>query len=423
MDFAKNLSYQVDILCSIVESAEYECAMREAALLETGMYDSYSVRVIHEAFMDKVKTFFESLPGMINNAMQKFIELFNVKYQKAKAYIEKYGEYIDKEVKLETINIYDYNVANIKDVSIPTINFEQMKEDFDDVLAAQKKLFPNFATDDPAKFVDNIKNKLRGEPNTEDKPSVSGKSFKIDEAKKYLLDFHQTKKKIESDKKTLLSDLNIFKNIMNRKQSEESSNNGEKNEAFYSALFDKTLLLEAEDSSDNSGNDNKTSNDSNNSSESEKDKSADNILKSAASKVKDGASELTTTWKRIRNATTVCTKFFSARMSIANECFDEYFRVIKEHVASYNDQAKEDSDGAKENTDEKTEGKKDEMTPEENEKVKEVVKSAMNSDGSVKNLDDTGKAKLFDRLKSAVGGKENAITGIFSKLTSKMKKG
>lgn len=429
MDFASNLSYQVDILCSVVENAEYECAMREAAFLETGLYDSYSVKIIHEAFVDKIKSFFETLPGLITNAMQKFIDLFNVKYQKAKGYIEKYGEYIDKECKLENINVYTYNTSNIKDAAMPSINFESMKEKFDDLLTAQKALFPTFATDDAAKFVDNIKKVLRGNPETEDKPSIKGKDFDMGGAKEYLLNFTIIRRNIEKDKRSLLSQLNIFKNIIKTKQNEAAANNvGEKNEAFYSALYNKTLLLEADDASNNdSGNDNKSSTDTSKPAESEKDKSADNILKSAASKVKDGASELATTFKRIRTATSVCTKYFSARMVIANECFDEYFRIIQEHVKSYNAEASENgSDDAskdKENTEEKTENSNEELTADESEKVKDVVKDAMNNDGTVKNMDDTGKAKLFSKLKSAANGKENAITKIFSKITSKMKKG
>lgn len=418
MDFTRDFLYRVDNLCSYLESIEYECSMRECVLIETGSLTMKNIIAIQEAEAEKTNAFFNGIMAAINTVHQRFEELFNMRYIKDKEYIEKYEAYLKEPVKAENISVYKYNTELLVNTSVPSVNFESIKNDLDDLLTAQKKLFPNLATNETAdKFADTIKAKFRGEPSTEEKPTIKGSDFDMEKAANFVKNYINTKKKVASDKKALMNIVNAFKNAV--KKAENDTKIEAQNNSFYSDVYGQVIVLEAEDDSSNT--DNKTVDKPDNQAEekSDKEKAVDDVMKDADGAAKEKKDSFGTNLKRTKNGINVVSKFFSAKMAICNECYKSYMEILKNHIGSYDESAKNPGK-TEDKSEEKPKDEENELTPEEKIKAKEIVSDVHDDKGNVKNLNDEGKANFLSKLQNAVG--KSKASKLFNKVISKIGK-
>lgn len=423
MDFERDLVYRMNTLCSMMETVEYETAIRECVLIETNSYTSKNIMALHEDFKEAIKNFFESIPGLIENAWNKFLQLFNMKYAKDAEYLKKNTEILDKECKLDKIAVYEYKTDMLKNSDLPNIIYDSIKDKLDDQTTAEKALFPNFVDkNEKLSFSDSVKFILRGSPSTENKPEFSGKDFgpKLKDCAKFVEGYTEIIKNIKNDKKKLLTQVKSFKNLVQQKQSEESTQLAVRGESFYSQVFDTTLILEEDkyvdaewkevkDDKQKTVTDDKT----------KQEKTADNIMKSATDKVKKGSSEYITACKRTRMAIKITTQFFSAKLSIANEIYKTYMEILRAHISSYVTEDKK-KEGKKENSDNNE--NEDQLTSEEEANGKELVNEVIDKDGNPKDMDEADKANFFNKLSKAFNGKTGKAKKVFNKIFSKKDK-
>lgn len=391
MDFTRDFMYRLEQIAFIAESAEYEYAMRESVLIETGLCNSENIISLQEGLIETVKNFFSKAPQLINDLYNKFEMYFGKKFEKDKEFINANIEIVKtKEIKEKTLQVYNYDLAKIKQKNDLRLNYESIKDDLDDILSIQKKLFPDFVTDTPEGFVDNVKKILRGNPEAE-KPTIDGSKFNMDEALNFVLGYDKIKREISNDKKDIISTINVFKNLVNSKQSTVT------NESYYSYLFNKAILLEEENTNAESKPEAPdTSSNNDNKPDSAQDKSVDKVMNSGS---KSGSgNEFSTAFKRTKNGILVVSKFFSAKMTIVNECYNEYSSIIKNHINSYKS----------------VNNPEDAPTPEQEQAVRKVLEKYIDTNGKFKQLDDEGKANLLNELKSAAKGKDAYVKQMFN---------
>lgn len=394
MNFTRDFIYQLEMISSVAESAEYAHAMRESILIETGLYNSENIISLQEGLIETVKEFFNKAPQLISDLYNKFEMLFSKKFEKDREFINANNDIaMNKPLIQKELQVYNYDLAKMKQKHDLRLNYESIKDDLDDIHTLQKKLFPEFAAETPEEFSDNVKKIFRGNPDVE-KPVISSNKFNMKEAIDFVLGYDKMRREINNDKKDIISTINVFKNLVNSKQ------NTVTNESYYSYLFNKSLLLE-EENTESKGESNKpetnTQNtvDQNDKTDSEKDKSVDNVMKSSS---KSG-NEFSLAFKRTKNGIMVVSKFFSAKMTVINECYNEYSSIIKNHINSYKD----------------TENPQDAPTSEQEQAVRKVFEKYIDGNGKFKKLDDAGKAKLLNELKAAAKGKDAYVMQRYNK--------
>lgn len=419
MDFERDFIYRLNELYSMTETMEYEAAIRECILIETNTYTAQNIIAIQEDFKQTVIDFFQSIPSMIENVVNKFMQIFNIRYSKDAEYLEKHNEILEKECKLDKIAVYDYKIDLLKNAELPNIVFESIKDKLDDQSSAEAALFPNFVDkENKRQFSDNIKFIFRGSPSTDNKPEHTGKEFgpKLGACADFIKNFNQITKNIQNDRKKILSQVKTFKNLVQQKQNEESTQLAVRGESFYSQVLDRTLILEKEQEYVDAEwkekkDDQKTVSDE----KTEKEKTADNIMNSATNKAKKGTSEYIANFKKTRMAIKATTTFFSAKMSISNEIYKTYMEILKAHISTY---VTEEKDGNNQNKNDQENS--DKLTPEEEANGKEVIEEVIDDNGNPKkDMDEAEKARFFSKLSKAFNGKDNKAKSVFNKIFGK----
>lgn len=420
MDFTRDLDYRLNNIFNMMESAEYEYAMREAVLYETNSVCRSKIMAINESVADKVKQFFENLPKMVEAAYNKFMELITIRLASDNKIFEKYSDILEKDCKLGKANLYSYNIELLKQ-KMTDFNYESIKDKLVSEEEAQKTIFPNYFKDDSNmqfnNFTERVKYILRGAPDGDKVPEVTLDKEKFKQIVDFIKNFKSTRDTITSDKKSVLKQIINLKNFIKQKENEAATQ-----ESYYSYLFGKNVLLE-EENNDNkedspaSGTINKDDQKDNNT-ENDKDKTADKIVDSDNKKSGSFLEE----FKKAKLAIRVITQFFSAKMSIASSIYKEYRNIINEHIKSYgkNTNDVEEKDDKAENEENNTNDQDTKAS--EDEAAKEVIKNmALEPDGSIKDMNEDEKAEFRVGLKKAWKTNPDKANSVFNKVMNKMK--
>lgn len=422
MDYARDFDYRLNNLFNAMESAEYEFAMREAVLYETNSLTISNITVLNESIVDKVKEFFENLPKMVESACNKFIEIFTIRLASDNKIFDKYDDILSKDCKLGKVNLYEYNIDLLKQ-NMPDFNYESIKDKLTSEEEAQKALFPNYFKDNSEmkfnSFTDRVKYILRGSPSGDEVPSKELTTEDFTKIKEFVKNFKTTVDKIKTDRKTVLRQIINLKNFIKQKETETSTQ-----ESYYSYLFGRNVLLEEENTTDsNDNNDNQpasgTVNKDNqeNNSDNAKDKAADKIVDSDNKKSGSLAEE----FKKARLALKIYTQFFSAKMSIASAIHKEYRNLINEHIKSYGKNAN-DAEEKEDKSENENNDTNDSKATNEDEQAKELLKkTALEPDGSVKDLNEDEKAELRVGLKKICKKDKGKADSIFNNVMKMMK--
>lgn len=419
MDFTRDLDYRLNNIFNMMESAEYEYAMKEAVLYETSSICTSKIMAINESFADNVKQFFENLPKMVEAAYNKFIELFTIRLASDSKIFDKYSDILEKDCKLGKANLYNYNIELLKQ-EMADFNYESIKDKLVSEEEAQKTIFPNYFKDDSDtqfnNFTERVKYILRGAPDGDKVPEVTLDNTKFKQIVDFIENFKKIRNTITSDKKKVLKQIINLKNFIKQKENETTTQ-----ESYYSYLFGRNVLLE-EENNDNkedspaSGTISKDDQKDNNT-ENDKDKAADKIVDSDNKKSGSFSEE----FKKAKLAIRVITQFFSAKMSIASSIYKEYRNIINEHIKSYgkninNVEEKEDKADNEDNTNDQND------KASEDEAAKEVIKDiALEPDGSIKDMNDDQKAELRVGLNKAWKTQKEKAGRTYNNIISKMK--
>ena len=305
---------------------------------------------LQEAAGDKIKEFVDRIITAIAGAWGKFTEAIkkltinNEEFLKNNKDIILNKEFVDTTIN----NFYKYDIDKIKNINIPDYdpNIEQFSDNKDQFIG---KYFADFKSDekDNTNFTDTVKNVLRGGEAISIK--TTDNALDIKKMYDYCLNFKQIQDIISKDIDRIKeSNKKAYVKIQAIKSFSKTEKPDIKKESFD---FSKTLdyyFNEADEENKSTGNgpdiqdeEPKNDNNSNNNNTENKDDGSENKETSNVSKAENA----------IKLYYNICSQYLGARMTIANEAYKAYMKIMKWHVSKHGNKESE-AEGAK-NADEK----------------------------------------------------------------------
>lgn len=310
-------------------------------LSETGLF-------LEETFFDQIKDRINKLIQAIASMLGKFKESMDNLFKSDTGYLEKYKDIILKKKPNDvTINgFYFYKLSELANTIVPDFDSGWKLESNDDSekkSELEKKMFPNFANlNSNASLVDNFKSYIRG-----DEKTVSAQDLNMTEIFNYCYSFKDNGMidSIKKDQKKIdnaSNNVNIKLSNLEKKypNTQQNSNEG----SFYS--YGKTMKdyfneLSIENSKGNaSGSGSPATIDKKNTMIG---KNTNNIgdTNTTSSNIDTNAENITNNeeLQSLRSLSTIYFQtagdFLGAKLSIAQEIYNEYMKIIRWHVREF----------------------------------------------------------------------------------------
>ena len=326
----------------------YETSKMEL-ILNNSILNESSVELLTEGAVEKLKEFITNIVTAIANAWDRFVVNMDKFATENNKYLEKYEKIIKgnkpKDVKIS--NFYKYDIAKIKGSKIPDSNIMNTIEATDkkEVIKSISE-FKDFMVKDDQSFTDNVKFVLRG---AAEAGEVKGSELKMTEMYDYVHNYNQNiKTAIQADLDRIKEGNNKAFTIINSMKTRAQAKVNK--ESFDYSETIKKYFLEADDDTKEEKPASGIKIEEEPEKDSEKGKETGTDSKGTSENTEDGAP------KKDENAIkmyfNICSEFLGARLSIAQEAYKTYMKIIKWHVKNY---VKED-----EATETKPEEKKEE---------------------------------------------------------------
>ena len=235
--------YQMFLAEQLEEQAKYEACLNEAILISENKLDE--IHLVHEGFVDKVKSTIMKIMEGLKKLWAKFIEAMDTLIKKDKAYLDKYKQTILKKTPVEatyTMYKYDIGVKNLLNSPIPVFNYNSMKDSLESEEAFIAKSFSKFKPSENVSFVDKVKAELRGSAEQVEVPS---RQLNMTDMFNYCYTYDKIKDLINKDlgyvEKAAQDAINIVDKMAREKKINTESYNLFEDNKYYSLMYESYI--------------------------------------------------------------------------------------------------------------------------------------------------------------------------------------
>ena len=334
--------YQLFLAEQLEEQAKYEACLNEAILISENKLDE--IHLVHEGFVDKVKSTIMKIMEGLKKLWAKFIEAMDTLIKKDKTYLDKYKQTILKKTPVEatyTMYKYDIGVKNLLNSPIPVFNYNTMKDSLENEETFIAKSFSKFKPSENVSFVDKVKAELRGSAEQVEVPS---RQLNMTDMFNYCYTYDKIKDLINKDlnyvEKAAQDAINIVDKMARGKKINTESYNLFEDNKYYSLMYE-SYIHEEEKTTEKVGNGMQrevkggdgTAPGGTKPSEAYKGVNGEKDNSKMKEEDVDGSAKAVN--DRIRVYLKVCSDFIAAKLTIAEEIYKAYMSIIKTHVRDH----------------------------------------------------------------------------------------
>lgn len=365
MDYqSQELVYNNFLLEQIYEQQRMENFIQEAILWTSGEMDIDKLNSINEISMDSVKEKFKKLWEKIKEIVRKAINGFRNFFSTKENYLTRNKDIIigKKITYTEEIDMYPYDegIKRIGNASIPPFDYAKVQSIDPDkytetVLHGYFKL--NALNCSKDEVIDAAKDYFRGG----DEKTYKAEQVNMTNIYNYCVDYKEKiLKPLENDEKVIAdASAKISKQLSIKDLKDDGTSNTNESVYFsptvaYSEFFEKYFTEADEEMTDGTGVKKSTGDTTNNTAVN---KAGTQIKNNAMKKgdlkgPTDADKEAIKTTSQHSEISKKCGEYSdtamyitTAKLAIAKEIFEFYWKIIKKHVASYGGQASDDTEG------------------------------------------------------------------------------
>lgn len=365
MDYqSQDLVYNSFLLEQIYEQQRMENFIQEAILWTSGEMDIDKLNSINEVSMDSIKEKFKKLWEKIKEMVRKAINGFRNFFSTKENYLTRNKDIIigKKITYTEEIDMYPYDegIKRIGNCPIPAFDYTKIQSIDPDkytetVLHGYFKL--NALNCSKDELIDSAKEYFRGG----DEKTYKAEQVNMTNIYNYCVDYKEKiLKPLENDEKVIAdASAKISKQLSIKDLKDDGTSN--KNESVYfsptiaySEFFEKYFVEADEEMTDGAGATKTTGDTTNNTAVNKAGTQVKNNamkkgdFKGPTDTDKEGiktTSQHTEISKKCSEYSDTAMYLTTAKLAIAKEIFEFYWKIIKKHVASYGGQASDDTEG------------------------------------------------------------------------------
>lgn len=344
--YTRELRYKFYLAEQAAEQAKLERFINECVLIGESTNTFGNIDIIHESFVDKLKSAIGRFLQAISNMWHKFVEASDSLLKTNKAYLEKYKDIILKKKPVDadySMYKYEQGLPLLLRTDIPVINLNSMDQDLVDDETFMRKHFSSLVqgAKTPYKISEIAKAKFRGGNGEE--VTVNSSRLNMTDIYDYCYTYKKLQDLIEKDIKNIqkvTSDIIVkIDNMARRGEIKNESvidlyGNRQYMSAVYESFVHEATPGQRVVKDTNQGSENKDNGN--------KDNEANKPHNNYNSMQKEGPNQEINTEKSAKELSEkanrylkICGEVLAAKQSVAEEIYKAYMSIIKAHVRDY----------------------------------------------------------------------------------------